>query len=329
MPHPTRRRAAMALPLLAAVAGFTALPAHAQAWPSKPVTLTVGSSAGSAPDLYARVIAEQLNRQTGGTFIVDNKPGANGNLAAEIVLRAPADGHTLLIGTQSMLTINPSAYPQLKWKLSDFRPLVKGVESPMVLATHPSVGAKNYAELRAWITAHKGQVQYASFSPGTPSHFLGYQLNEKLQADMVHIPYKGSSPQVNDLIAGQVPLGFTQLAVAVPQIQAGKLVPMAVTGAKRAASLPQVPTLAELGLNDLTTTVWFGVLAPAKVPKAVSDTILAALQKAHAQASVRTKLTAQNFDVSDESGAAFEKDLAAETARWAAVVKATGFRAND
>ncbi|WP_171019846.1 tripartite tricarboxylate transporter substrate binding protein [Hydrogenophaga sp. 2FB] len=329
MPHLNRRRAAVALTLLAAVAGLAVLPAHAQTWPSKPVTLTVGSSAGSAPDIYARIIAEQLNRQTGGTFIVDNKPGANGNLAAEIVLRAPADGHTLLIGTQSMLTINPAAYPNLKWKLSDFRPLVKGVESPMVLVTHPSVGAKNYAELRTWIAGRKGQVPYASFSPGTPSHFLGYQLNEKLQADMVHIPYKGSSPQVNDLIAGQVPLGFTQLAMAVPQIQAGKLVPMAVTGARRTASLPQVPTLAELGLNDLTTTVWFGVLAPAAVPKAVSDTILAAFKKAHAEASVRTKLEAQNFEVADESGAAFEKDLAAETARWAAVLKATGFRAND
>lgn len=326
MQHPDRR---LAITLLGAVAALATLPAHAQTWPNKPVTLTVPSSAGSAPDIYARVIADQLSRQTGGTFIVDNKPGANGNLAAEVVLRAPADGYTILIGTQSLMTINPSAYPQLRWKLSDFRPLVKGVESPMVLVTHPSVGAKNYAELRTWIAARKGQAQYASFSPGTPSHFLGYQLNEKLQADMVHIPYKGSSPQVNDLVAGQVPLGFTQLAVAIPQIQAHKLVPIAVTGAQRVGTLPQVPTLAELGLKDLTTTVWFGMLAPAAVPKAVSDTLLAAVQKAHAEASVRTKLQAYSFDVSDESGVAFEKDLAAETARWAAIVKATGFRAND
>ncbi|WP_159589805.1 Bug family tripartite tricarboxylate transporter substrate binding protein [Hydrogenophaga sp. BPS33] len=328
MPH-SNRRAALALTLLATAAGLTGFSAHAQAWPSKPVTLTVGSAAGSAPDIYARVIAEQLQRQTGGVFVVDNKPGANGNLAAETVLRTAADGHTLLIGTQSQMTINPSAYSNLRWKASDFRPLVKGVESPMVLVTHPTVGAKNFAELKSWIARHKGQAQYASFSPGTPSHFLGYQLNERLQADMVHIPYKGSSPQVTDLMAGQVPLGFTQMAVAVPQIQAGKLVPIAVTGAQRASALAQVPTLAELGLGDLTASVWFGVFAPAGVPRPVSDAILSALRKAHSEAAVRAKLEAQSFEVPDESGAAFEKNLAAETAKWARVVKATGFRAND
>lgn len=318
---------------LAALAFGAVLPtatlAQAQAWPSKPVSLVVGSAAGSAPDIYARILAEQLGRQTGGTFVVENRAGANGNLSAEWVLRQPADGHTLWIGTQSMVTINPSAYQNLRWKPSDFKPVIKGVEAPMVLVTAPSVPAKNFAELRSWLASKKGTVSYASFSPGTPSHFLGHQLNERLAADMVHIPYKGSSPQVNDLIGGQVPLGFTQLSVAAPHIEAGKLTAFAVTGTQRSPSLPKVPTLAELGFPDLSTTVWFGVLAPAATPKPVLDTILATMVKAHADPGVRAKLQAQQFELPTESGPAFEKAIATESARWAAVVKSTGFRANE
>ncbi len=325
---PIRLRAALAAALsLAAVTA--ASPAAAQAWPTKPVTLVVGSSAGSAPDIYARALGEQLGRQTGGTFIVDNRAGANGNVAAETVLRAAPDGHTLWIGTQSAVTINPAAYAQLRWKLAQFTPVIKGVEAPMVLVTHPSVPARNFAELSSWIASQRGKASYASFSPGTPSHFLGYQLNERLKSDMVHIPYKGSSPQVNDLVAGQVMLGFTQLSVAAPQIQAGKLNAIAVTGPQRSRSLPQVPTLAELGMKDLGATVWFGVLAPAAAPKPVQDAIASAMVQAHADAGLRARLEAQNFDVPAEAGAAFAQSVAAETERWARVVKATGFSATD
>jgi tripartite-type tricarboxylate transporter receptor subunit TctC len=328
--HAPARRLGVAA--LAALALGALLPASAlaQAWPgNKQVTLVVGSAAGSAPDIYARILAEQLGKQTGGTFLVENRAGANGNLSAEWVLRQPADGHTLWIGTQSMVTINPSAYDHLRWKPGDFKAIVKGVEAPMVLVTSPTVPVKDFAGLRSWIAAQKGDVSYASFSPGTPSHFLGYQLNERLKAHMVHVPYKGSSPQVIDLIGGQVPLGFTQLSVAQQHIEAGKLTAIAVTSPKRSAALPKVPTLAELGFPDLSTTVWFGVLAPAATPRPVQAELLAAMVKAHAEPAVRARLQAQQFDVPTESGAAFEKAIAAESARWAAVVKNTGFRAND
>lgn len=322
--HPLRHLLAAAVFLGAAAAS------PAQGWPGgKPVTLVVGTPAGGAVDVYARALADQLGKQTGGTFIVENKPGANGNISAEAVLNAPADGHTLWMGTQSMMTINPSAFTHMRWKPADFKPLVKGVAAPLVLVTHPSVPAKTFAELSTWIAQQGHKGSYASFSPGTPSHFLGYQLGEKLKADLVHVPYKGSAPQVTALVAGQVPMGFTQLATAVPHIQAGKLNAIAVTGSSRSRSLPQVPTLAELGHPELTTTIWFGLLAPAATPPTLQQAIMAAAVKAQADPAYRTRMEAQHFDVPTESGAAFERAIADETARWARLVKATGFTAGN
>ena len=321
------RRAACAL----AIAAFAwpAAPLLAQTWPAKPVSFVVGVPPGGALDPFSRALAEQMGRVTGGTFVVDNKPGANGNLSAEAVLKAPADGHTLWIGTQSMVTINPAAFASLRWKASDFVPVLKGVEAPLVLVTHPSVPARDFKELSAWIKDPANKAAYASFSPGTPSHFLGYQLSERLQAGMVHVPYKGSAPQTTDLLGGQVPLGFTQLASAVPHIKAGKLRAIAVTSAQRSRFLPDVPTLAELGHKDLTTTIWFGLFAPAGTPAATLQAIRAAAAKAQADAGYRARLEALNFDVPDESVREFEQTIAAETARWAALVKATGFKAGE
>ena len=304
-------------------------PACAQAWPAKPVNVVLGVPPGGALDPYTRVLADHLAKVTGGTFVVDNKPGANGNLSAEAVLRAPADGHTLWIGTQSMVTINPAAFAQLRWKGSDFKPVLKGVEAPLVLVTHPSVPARNFQELTAWIQIPANKAAYASFSPGTPSHFLGYQLNERLKADMAHIPYKGSAPQTTDLLGGQVLLGFTQLASAIPHIKEGKLRAIAVTSPKRSRFLPETPTLAEVGYPDLTTTIWFGLFAPAGVPAATLEAIRAAAAKVQADATYRSRAEALNLDVAAEDVPAFEETIAMETKRWAELVKSTGFKAAD
>jgi tripartite-type tricarboxylate transporter receptor subunit TctC len=333
MHHPvSSRRAAIARrALLAAlVSGASWLsPALAQGWPAKPVTFVVGVPPGGALDPFARALADQMAKEIGGTVVVDNKPGANGNLSAEAVLKAPADGHTLWIGTQSMVTINPAAFSQLRWKPSDFKPVLKGVEAPLVLVAHPSVPANNFAELEAWIRNPANKAAYASFSPGTPSHFLGYQLNEKLKANMVHVPYKGSGPQTTDLLGGQVPLGFTQLASAVPHIKEGKLKAFAVTGPQRSRFLPQVPTVGEVGHPDLGTTIWFGLFAPAGTPPAVLQAVRAAAAKAQVDPAYRARLEALNFDVPNESVANFESTIARETARWATLVKATGFKASE
>jgi tripartite-type tricarboxylate transporter receptor subunit TctC len=324
------RRYCLARVLSALVlAALGATPAHAQSWPSKPVTLIVGVPPGGALDPFARALADQLAKQTGGIFIVENKPGANGNLSAEAALKPPTDGHVLWIGTQSMMTINPAAFAQLRWKPSDFKAVLKGVEAPLVLVTHPSVPAKNFNELADWIRNPANKAVYASFSPGTPSHFLGFQLNERLKAGMVHVPYKGSPPQVTDILGGQVPLGFTQLATAAPHVKEGKLNAIAVTGPKRSRFFPQVPTLAELGHKDLETTIWFGLFVAASTPPQVVEAIRAAAEKAHADPAYRARLEALNFDVPNEPLAAFEATMAAETTRWAALVKATGFKASE
>jgi len=318
-------------PMLALAIGLAAAgAASAQDWPSaRPVTLVVGTPAGGAVDAYARALAEALGRIAGGTYVIENRPGANGNLSAEAVLKAPADGHTLWIGTQAMVTINPSAYPQLRWKPSDFTPVIKGVEAPLVLVTHPGVPAATLDELTRWARAEPGRAAYASFSPGTPSHFLGFQLNERLGLDMVHVPYKGSAPQVSDLLGGQVPLGFTQLQTAVPHIEAGKLRAIAVTGPERSRFLPTVPTLTELGQGELTATIWFGVFASSATPQPVIQSIAAAAQRVQADPAFRAKLEAQRFDVARESGTDFAASIRTESERWARVIKATGFSAAD
>lgn len=316
--------------VLFALSLMGALPmASAQVWPTKPVTLVVGTPAGGAIDAYARNLADHLSRQTGGNFLVDNRAGAGGNISAEYVLKAPADGHTLWITTHAMFTINPSVYPALRWKQSDFKPIAKGVESPMLLSVHPSLPARTFPDLVNWLNANPSKAAYASFSPGTPSHFLGFQLNERLKLNMVHVPYKGSAPQLNDLMAGQVQMGFTQMQGAVQQVQAGKLFALAVTSPDRSRLLPQVPTMAELGYRDLSLQVWFGLVAPAGTPQSVIDTITTAVMKVQNDAEYRTKLEAQGFDVPRESGAAFAATIASDTARWAKVVQATGFKAND
>lgn len=322
-PINSMRRQTLAAIGLMALAG----PLLAAQWPEKPVTLIVPTGAGSAPDTYTRALAEQMGRMTGGTFIVDNKPAASGNVAAETVARAAADGYTLLVGTQALNTINPSTFPQLRWKPENFTPLVKGVEAPLVLVAHPSVPAKDFAELVTWLQSQRGKMAYASYSAGTPSHFLGYMLNDRLKAEMVHVPYKGSAAQVNDLLGGQVKLGFTQLATSEPHIRAGKLKAIAVTSAKRVKSLGQVPTMAELGHPDLTSAVWFGLLVPAATPKPVQDLILQAATRAHADPALRGKLEAMGFEMADEAGPVFAKEIETESARWARVVKASGFQA--
>ena len=303
--------------------------AWAQTWPTKPVTLVVGTPAGGAIDAYARNLADHLSRQTGGTFLVDNRAGAGGNISAEYVLKAPADGHTLWVTTHAMFTINPSVYPSLRWKQSEFKPIAKGVESPLLLSIHPSLPARNLTELANWLNANPSKAAYASFSPGTPSHFLGFQLNERLKLNMVHVPYKGSAPQLNDLLAGQVLLGFTQMQGATQQIQTGKLNALAITSTERSKHLPQVPTLAELGYRDLSLQVWFGLVAPAGTPQPVVETITTAVMKVQNDQEYRAKLEAQGFDVPRESGATFAATIASDTARWAKVVEATGFKAND
>lgn len=292
------------------------------------IRVVVGVPAGGVLDPYARIVSAHMENTLGRTMIIENKPGANGNLSAQTVLDAPADGHAVWIGTQSMTEINPSAYTNLRWSMKDFVPLIKGVAAPLVLVTHPSVPAKTLPELTAYLKRSQGKFGYASFSPGTPSHFLGFQLNERFRLDLAHIPYKGSGQQTNDLVAGHAQVGFSQLGSTLPHIVSGRLNAIAVTSAERSRFLPDVPTFAELGYPEFTTTIWFGMFLRAGTPAAIVDSYVNAAKAAHTDPEVKKQLEALGFDVPAQTGPQVAADIAAQTERWARLVKATGFKAD-
>ncbi|HZD89760.1 MAG TPA: tripartite tricarboxylate transporter substrate binding protein, partial [Pseudolabrys sp.] len=304
------RRILAAAAVIALAFGLSAGLAQAADSSTGTIRFIVGTPPGGALDPYARIIAQRMQQELHQTIIVVNMAGANGNISAHNVVEAPADGLTVWVGTQSMTEINPSAFRHLSWKTSDFTPLIKGVEAPLILVTNPSVPAKSLKDLIAWIKKNPTKANFASFSPGTPSHFLGFQLNQKFGLDMAHIPYRGAAPQTAALLAGTVPLGFAQLAAALPQMKAGKLNGIATTGAKRSRLTPNVPTFAELGYPDFTATIWFGLFVRSSTPKALRERLLKAAIAAHNDPAVKKKLEAMGFDVPGMTGAAFSKEIA-------------------
>lgn len=295
---------------------------------SRPVTLYVGTPAGGAVDVYARIMAEGLSKELGQTVLVENRSGANGNIAAQNVLQQAADGHALWVGSQAMVEINPSAFSHMPWKPADFTPLIRGVEAPLVLVTHPSVPATDLPSLLQWIKERPG-TGYASFSPGTPSHFLGFQFSAEHDLDMVHIPYRGSAPQVTDLVGGHAQVGFSQIQTSLPMIQEGRLRAIATTGAERSRYLPDVPTLQELGYDGMNTTIWFGVLAPSATPDDIKEKLTEALIKTHQNPEVISRFEEVGYDVSGETGPSLIESIDTSRERWAKLVEASGFEASN
>ena len=314
--------------LLAAMALVCAQPVLAQApWPGKPVTLVVGTPAGGSIDAYARALADQLTRQTGGTFLVDNRSGASGNLSAEHVLKAPADGHTLWITTQAMFTINPSAYPALRWKQSDFKPIAKGIESPLVLVVHPSVKASTAKEFVDLARASPGVLNYGSAGLGSPQQLHSEFFNQLAGLKTNHIPYKGQSQAMTDLVSGQLNYMFSPLQNALPYIQQGRIRALAVATLKRHPTLPQVPTLSELGYGDVDLSNWFAVFAPAGTPPAVVRKLNAAFVKVGTTPEMKAKFNQLGFDAfftNPEEGTDF---MRSELVRWARVAAYAGIKA--
>lgn len=294
---------------------------------SSPIRLLVPFAPGGAVDAYARLIAEHMGRTLGRAVIVDHRPGGNGNVGSQFVARAPADGNLILVTTQATCEINPSTFSDPGWKLEDFIALIRGVEAPLVLVANPSVPARSLDELVAWIRSNLGKLNYSSYSPGTPSHFLGFELNRRFGLDLVHVPSKGSGFQAADLMAGHVLFGFAQLQSALPLIADHKLNALAVTSKARSRSLPEVPTFAELGHPEFTATVWFGLMLRAGTAPAVTGRLLEAAKAAHADPDVKAKLAAQGLDMSGETGPQFAADIRAQSERWAVIVKAAGFKA--
>ncbi|MEW6706378.1 MAG: tripartite tricarboxylate transporter substrate binding protein [Pseudomonadota bacterium] len=302
------------------------------AWPSRPVRIVVPFAAGGTTDILARALAPELQRAFGQAFIVDNKPGAGGNVGAADVAKAPPDGHTLLMGTVGTHGINASLYPKLPYDpVKDFVPvtLVAGVPNVLVLnpAKAQQYGIQSVPDLIRYAKAHPGQLNMASSGNGTSIHLAGELFKSMTGTYMVHFPYRGSGPALLDLVGGSMDLMFDNLPSAMPQIKAGRLKALAVTSAQRSQALPELPTIAEAGgpaLKGYEASSWFGLLAPAGTPMDIVNRLQQETAKALGSPALKERLQSQGAIPSGMTSAEFARHIAAETKKWAAVVKASG-----
>ena len=311
--------------LLAALIAGSAPIAQA-AYPDKPIHIVVGFPPGSTADLLARVIGPKLAEQMGQPVIVDNRPGAGSNIAAEAVARAPADGYTLLISTTAQV-INPSISPTLKFDFAkDLTPVMLLAQNPVVLIAPANSAAANVRDLVAAARAEPGKLTFASSGNGTFTHLYGELFAQAAGIKLTHVPYKGSTPAMTDVLAGVVDMSFTPSTPVIGQVKSAKLKALAVIGHTRMAALPDVPTFAEAGIPGLDSTLWFGLNAPAGTPRVALDRVGAELQRALNLPDVRAQLAAQGIDVTAASAAEFRELIASELVRWARVIKTAGVK---
>ena len=291
-------------------------------WPkAKPVTIVVCFAAGAFTDNIARVVAQKLGEATGGSFVVDNKPGAGGNLATGQVKRAAADGYTILVHSVAF-AVNPSLYPTAGYDaLKDFVPLALGPRTPNILTVNPNTPAKDLKELIE--LARKDKLSYASSGIGTTTHLSMERLKLAAKVDITHVPYQPAQA-INAVVAGHTPMSSTSMPPAVPQIKAGKLRAIAVTSAKRSALLPDVPSVTEFGYPDFDDYTWVGFFLPVGTPQALVDRINAEINKAMELPDSKEKFVALGMESTRNTPAEFGVFLRDEVGKWAAVVKSTG-----
>jgi tripartite-type tricarboxylate transporter receptor subunit TctC len=330
----TRRRPLVAALTALTLAPLAALPltAAAQAWPSKPVRIVVPFPPAGTTDILARALAPELQRAFGQPFVVENKPGAGGNIGAAEVAKAAPDGHTLLMGTVGTHAINPALYTKMPYDhVKDFVPvtLVAGVPNVLVLnpASAQRYGIASVADLARAARANPDKLTFASSGNGTSIHLSGELFKALTGTQMVHSPYRGSGPALLDLMGGNVDLMFDNLPSAMPHIKSGKLLALAVTSAARSSALPDLPTVAEAGgaaLASFEASSWFGLLAPAGTPMDIVNRIQQETAKALATPAMRERLQSQGAIPSGNTPTEFARLIDAETRKWAPVVKASG-----
>jgi tripartite-type tricarboxylate transporter receptor subunit TctC len=327
------QRCRLALVRLVAVGAAAALLpalALAQAWPAKPVRIVVPFAAGGTTDILARALAPELGKAFGQTFFIENKPGAGGNVGADIVAKAPPDGYTLLMGTVGTQSINAALYPKMPFDpVHDLAPITLMAGVPNVLVMNPAkareYGIASVPDLIRYAKAHPGKLNMASSGNGTSIHLSGELFKSMTGTFMLHFPYKGSGPALLDLIGGTMDLMFDNLPSALPQIRAGKLIALAVTSGQRSAALPDVPTIAEAGpVKGFEASSWFGLLAPAGAPADIITRIHQETAKALGTPALKERLLAQGAIPSGMSPAEFTRFIAAETKKWTQVVKVSG-----
>jgi tripartite-type tricarboxylate transporter receptor subunit TctC len=303
--------------------------ARAQSYPSKPIRFVVPYPPGGPLDTVARLLGAKVVESIGQPVVVDNKPGAGGNIGAEIVAKAPADGYTILMGAVATHAINPTLYKSIGYDaIRDFAPITQVASTPNVLVVNPAVPAKDVKEFIAYAKANPGKLNFGSGSTGSAGHLAGELFKSMAGVDMAHIPYKGAAPAMQDLVAGQVQLMFDNWSSSRGQVQAGKIRALAVTTAKRSALAPDLPTVAESGLPGFDISTWFGIFAPAGTPKAALDRLHAEFVKALAAPDVREKMTNLGAEPVGNAPEEFAAYIRAEGEKYARVIKASGAKAD-
>ena len=309
--------------ITAAVTVTAALPALAQNFPTKPIRMLVGFAPGGGTDTAARAIAAKLSERLGQTVVIDNRPGAAGNIATEITVGAVPDGHTVLLGSISSFSINPSLYKKLPFDpLKDLAPLTRVVDSTNILVTHPSVTAKSVKELVA--LAKTRPLNAGSSGIGGTGHLAIELFNIQAGVKMTHVPYKGGGPAIIDLLAGNIHLIFATAASAVQHVKANKINALGVTTLKRWAFMPEIPTIAEAGIAGFEANNWYGYMVPLKTPRPIVDRLNKEITTILLLPDVKDFLFRQGMDVAPGTPEDFAKYIQSETVKWEKVIKAAG-----
>jgi tripartite-type tricarboxylate transporter receptor subunit TctC len=313
------------------IVALLALPAEsaAQNYPERVVRIVNPYPPGGSVDVMARILAQKLSDNLGQQFIVENRAGGGGNTGSDFVAKAEPDGYTLLFTAPGPLTVNQTLYSKLSFDpAKDFAPIALFATAPIVLIVNPAVPANDVRQLIALAKKEPGKINFASAGNGTTNHLSGELFKSMAQIDIVHVPYRGAGPAMNDLVGGHVQMFFDLMPVVLPQIAAGKVRALANAGARRPAALPNVPTVAEQGLAGFDASSWYGLVAPAKTP----EPVLAKLRDEVAKALKAPDMVARIQELGSEPGTAFGKDfgtfMAAETGKWAEVIRASGAKAD-
>ena len=313
----SRIRRGFAAIALSGVAAFACA-----AFPERPITLIVPWAAGGSTDILARGIGAQLAERWGQPFVVENRPGAGGNIGTEMAVRATPDGYTLIVNSVGPIAVNPTLYRKLGANpLTDLVPIVQIAEVPNVLVVHPSLPVKSIEEFVAYAKANPGKLKYGSSGIGTSIHLTSELFRNAAGVDLTHIPYKGAAPALTDLLGGQIDLMFPGITPVVAHVKSGKLRAIGLTSLKRSPALPDLPTMHELGIANFQSIGWYGVLVPAGTPAEVIATLNAVVVKAVQKPDFRARLAQLGADPLAESPEYFRKMLAEEIARWAKVVR--------
>ena len=312
--------------LIVCAAPFAAA-AFAQAYPGKPVRIIVPYSAGGGTDIVARAVGQKLSEAWGQSVIVDNRAGASGMIGAEAVAKAPADGYTLLMATPPEVAVNQHLYGKIGYRPErDFAPITLVAVTPLVIAVHPGVPARNIQELVALARAKPGTLAYATPGTGSTQHLTGEMLMAAAGIQLVHVPYKGAGQSIPDVMGGQVPVGIYGLLTISQQAKAGRLRVLAVTALKRSSTAPDLPTLAESGFPGFDTSLWFGLLAPAGTSQDVIGRVHAETLRALKLPDVVERIASQGADIVGNGPAEFAAFIAAESAKYAGIIRQAGVK---